>query len=269
MVLNHPAGSTEQRNFCYRCVFPKPPPPESVTTCGEGGILGPVVGVMGVLMAMEALKILAPPPQPENQDSISPTETPPALLMYSAYSNPLFRSVRLKGKRPDCMACSPKATINRETLESGSLDYIAFCGARTPTNLLPDEERTSPHAYFLLRQTTTPPPILIDVRESVEYNIAHIDGSLNLPLSYITRNPHISLDQLEKKLEEVKTSGRSQLHFICRLGNDSQVAVQKLRDTARSGGGGKLEIKGDIKGGLAAWKRDVDRGFPDYGGFGI
>ncbi|KAI4242812.1 MAG: hypothetical protein L6R42_010910 [Xanthoria sp. 1 TBL-2021] len=44
--------------YCYRCVFPKPPPAETVLTCGEGGIFGPVVGVMGVLMATTALRTL-------------------------------------------------------------------------------------------------------------------------------------------------------------------------------------------------------------------
>ncbi|EHK50419.1 hypothetical protein TRIATDRAFT_297199, partial [Trichoderma atroviride IMI 206040] len=54
IVLNNPPG----KGPCYRCVFPKPPPPESVVGCGEGGIIGPVVGTMGVLQALEAIKLI-------------------------------------------------------------------------------------------------------------------------------------------------------------------------------------------------------------------
>lgn len=269
MVLNHPPRSQENspRSFCYRCVFPKPPPPESVTTCGEGGILGPVVGVMGVLMAMEAIKLLVPPPQEKDGHPDAHADTPPSLLMYSAYSNPLFRSVQLKGKRHDCIACSEHATITRDTLESGSLDYVAFCGSRPLVNILSDQERIHAHDFSILRHNTSTPLILIDVREPVEFNIAHISGSVNLPLSLITQHPEESMDELEQRLERANASTGSQLYFICRLGNDSQLAMHKLKNTPRSHLQLKYELKGDIKGGLAAWAQHVDNEFPDYGDF--
>jgi len=61
MVLNNPPSTSHQEagGPCYRCIFPKPPPIESVVSCGDGGILGPVVGVIGVLMALEAIKLIA------------------------------------------------------------------------------------------------------------------------------------------------------------------------------------------------------------------
>lgn len=271
MVLNHPRQGHEnnQEGFCYRCVFPKPPPPESVMSCGEGGILGPVVGVMGILMAMEAIKVLVPPLRRDNEHSHAGTDIPPFLLMYSAYSTPLFRSVRLKGKRHDCIACSPHATITRATLESGSLDYIAFCGGIRQINALPSHERMTAHEYSLLRRASDPPHVLIDVREPVEFNIAHLPGSLNLPFSLISQRPEESVDQLEEKLEARNVAIGGQLHCICRLGNDSQVAVGKLRDIERLSEGTRFELRGDIKGGLAAWRRDVDGGFPDYGDLAV
>lgn len=269
MVLNHPPRSqgNSQSSFCYRCVFPKPPPPESVTTCGEGGILGPVVGVMGVLMAMEAIKILVPPPQRNDSPPDASTDTPPTLLMYSAYSNPLFRTVRLKGKRHDCITCSRHATITRETLQSGSLDYVAFCGARPPIKYLSDQDRIHATELSTLRQNPSHPPILIDVREPVEYNIAHIPGSINLPLSLISQDPENSLNQLDHTIETTNASAGCHLYFICRLGNDSQIAMHKLRNTTRMREQTRYELKGDIKGGLAAWAQHVDGGFPDYGDF--
>jgi adenylyltransferase/sulfurtransferase len=43
---------------CYRCAFPDPPPPGTVPTCAEAGVLGPAAGVVGSLQALEALKLL-------------------------------------------------------------------------------------------------------------------------------------------------------------------------------------------------------------------
>lgn len=218
-------------------------------------------------MAMEAIKILVPSPQQRDEKPHAAADTPPSLLMYSAYNNPLFRSVRLKGKRHDCIACSKHATITRDTLESGSLDYMAFCGARQPINLLPDHERIHARDYSILHRSPRTPLLLIDVREPVEFNIAHIPGSVNLPLSLISHHPEESIDKLEKELEAAKAGEGSQVHFICRLGNDSQIAVHKLRGILRFRDHPKYEIKGDVKGGLAAWTKHVDKGFPDYGDF--
>jgi adenylyltransferase/sulfurtransferase len=124
MVLNNPPlppGDTSG-GPCYRCVFPKPPPPESVVSCGDGGILGPVVGVMGVLQALEAIKVLT------LRSAAAPAD-PPSLLLFSAYSNPMFRSIRLRTRKAKCAACSAHATVTPEALQSGSLDYVQFCGS--------------------------------------------------------------------------------------------------------------------------------------------
>jgi len=249
-------------------VFPKPPPPESITTCGEGGILGPVVGVMGVLMAMEAIKIVTLHAERTRNESDTPIVTQPSLLLYSAYSNPLFRTIRLKGKRADCISCSKNATITRESLNSGSLDYVAFCGIATNPNVLSAYERISVRDYAALQEDRTTPQLLIDVREPVEFDIGHIQKSMNLPLSKINRDPEGSLAKLEKVLDADSTfRDRKQLYFICKLGNDSQVAIAKLRDLPQFRNSAKFECKGDIRGGLWQWKEHVDPSFPDYAGF--
>lgn len=264
MVLNHPPRphQTDGKGPCYRCVFPKPPPPESMTTCGEGGILGPVVGVMGILMAMEAIKILTSSTKPErdrNQHS---------LLLYSAYSNPPFRDIRLKGKRQDCISCSSNATITRESLISGSLDYIAFCGVRPNPSVLPDHERISAQEFATLRQNSSTPHILVDVREPVEFGIGHIEKSINIPFSLINRNPEASLTELENTLNSNPSSSeKTELYFICKLGNDSQVAVAKLKNVPTFSGSERFACKGDVRGGLWQWREKVDGSFPNYGGF--
>jgi adenylyltransferase/sulfurtransferase len=81
-------------------------------SCGEGGILGPVVGVMGVLMAVEAVKIVVANVKPADMAAMRtakpepPNQEKQSLLLYSAFGNPPFRSVRLHEKRAHCPSCS-------------------------------------------------------------------------------------------------------------------------------------------------------------------
>jgi len=275
MVLNDSRFRDPVHRFCYRCVFPKPPPAESILTCGEGGILGPVVGVMGVLMAMEVMKIIL-----FHKDHVSITAAdlrastggemsydddgrvtePPSLLLYSAYGSPLFRSVRLRGQRKDCISCSDKGTITRETLASGSLDYDEFCGVSHPADILSPSERVTATTYNNIRETFGKTQVLIDVREKVQFDICHLKGSINLPYSDLSSNPISSIARLEGIINTDKNCAEPHsLYFICRFGNDSQLAVSKLQKLAHT-----YNYIGDVKGGLRAWRQQVDADFPDY-----
>ena len=268
MVLNNPPRSRDTPGgFCYRCVFPKPPPAESVLTCGDGGILGPVVGVMGVLMAMEALKILVPLLQDDGQQYPAKASfelTPPSLLLYSAYSNPPFRSIKLRGKRKGCPSCSDTPTITEESLQSASVDYAAFCGSTSP--IAPSNtHRISAEEYSKIRQGVESPHILVDVREKVQFDICHLKGSINIPYSEISRDPEASIDRLDGAIDQnsIPTNVKP-LYLICRYGNDSQLAANTFRDLPRLRPGAKYTFLGDIVGGLRAWRMAVDPDFPDY-----
>ncbi len=279
-VLNDSRFQESKNRFCYRCVFPKPPPAESVLTCGEGGILGPVVGVMGVLMAMETMKIILhnktySPPAAVYQvgcdngglehDTYGSLTDPPSLLLFSAHGSPPFRSVRLSGKRKNCISCSDSSTITRETLASGSLDYDEFCGLLHPTNILSDAERISPAAYSKMRETKKSPDVLVDVREKVQYDICHLKDSVNIPFSEISRDPAASLSLLEDVVNfHPSVVDKASLYFICRFGNDSQLAVNKFKELGKLGDNLKYDYVGDIKGGLRAWRQQVDPEFPEY-----
>ena len=281
MVLNCPPKSHDHLGgFCYRCVFPKPPPAESVLSCGEGGVLGPVVGVMGVLMAMEALKILLPSLQ-ENayqySTKMSYDPAPPSLLLYSAYSNPPFRSIKLRGKRKECPSCSDTATITEESFKSASMDYNTFCASTSPAPPI-NTTRISPKEYSKVREAATDSPhILVDVREKVQFDLCHLKGSLNLPFSEISRDPEASVDRLDDSVRKKDKNasmvekggggeggGAAALYLICRFGNDSQLAANTFRDLPRFCEGGRYDLKGDIAGGLRAWTEKVDAKFPVY-----
>jgi adenylyltransferase/sulfurtransferase len=272
MVLNNPPLPPGDPNGgpCYRCVFPKPPPPESVVSCGDGGILGPVVGVMGVLQALEAIKVLT-----QKTPAAAPAD-PPSLLIFSAYSNPMFRSIRLRSRKAKCASCSANATVNKQALESGSLDYVQFCGSVVPNmNPLSPEERISAQNYARLRTGVNPHTgtvsnrdshILVDVREKVQFELCHIDGSVNVPFSTVsatrvTDGQNGGGFEEDSWITQLKQSERP-IFVICRLGNDSQITVKKMKELGLDLGG-KRYI-GDIKGGLKAWKNDVENDFPDY-----
>lgn len=262
MVLNNPPKSpNNEGGSCYRCVFPKPPPAETVMTCGDGGILGPVVGVMGVLMAMETLKLLLPTPQRAwNEPGKLANANPPSLLLYSAYGSPPFRSVKLRGKKKGCPSCSDTATLTRAELSEGALDYDFFCGLKTPAQTSNHEPRISAAEYSEVSASPDNPHILVDVREKVQFDICHLKGSVNLPFSEISRDEEASISQLDGTINsDSKIADRASLYFICRYGNDSQVAVKKFKEAHT-----KYDIKGDIAGGLRAWRESVDPDFPEY-----
>ena len=270
MVLNNPPSgicNPTDSGHCYRCVFPKPPPPESVMTCGEGGILGPVVGVMGVLMATEALKLLLQSPENGNASS-QRAIAKPTMLLYSAFSDPPFRTVRLGGRRKDCASCSLNPTITLESLQSGSLDYAAFCGVRLSQDLVPDRERISAIEYQRIRSESTESHVLVDVREKTHFDLAHLKGSINIPFSDIRQSPLKCMEDIDTAIDTSPTIDKdAQVYLICRFGNDSQIAMTEFRKAVAYlplASRHFHSVVADVRGGLDAWRLEVDSGFPHY-----
>jgi len=259
IVLNNPPKLPGDLSGgpCYRCVFPKPPPAESVLSCGEGGILGPVVGVMGVLQALEALKLITSGfEQGHHADrdvADATTESAkPTLLMFSAHSTPQFRSVRLRSRRKDCAVCSNQATITAQSLTSGSLDYVAFCGVQSPINLLSPHDRISAAEYSTLMNDGS--RLLIDVRDTTQFQICSLEGAVSVPWSGSAAT-WLAKAEADGLLEE---DGRER-YVVCRFGNDSQLAAKAIMDKM----GVSVKVR-DIQGGYQAWRAEVNNEFPDY-----
>lgn len=248
-----PPGSPLGGGLCYRCVFPKPPPADSVLSCGEGGILGPVVGLMGVLQALEAIKLLTAKPMDDYTNPQASAEIPnPTLLMFSAYSAPPFRSVRLRSRRADCAVCSAKGTITQQSLTSGSLDYVAFCGVTTPVNVLPPAARVSASEFARLPRDGS--NTLIDVRDETQFAMCALRGSVNVPW---TGSAEAWLEAAAQR-EEIVRGGQA-CYVVCRLGNDSQLAAKALLESSVA----PLGVR-HIEGGFRAWREEVDAGWPEY-----
>jgi len=265
IVLNNPARPPGDASGgpCYRCIFPKPPPAETVLSCGEGGILGPVVGVMGVLQALEAIKLLTANLPPTDLDwamDLAADEVPapaelvrPTMLMFSAYSTPQFRSVRLRSRRAACAVCSTEATITRQSLTSGSLDYVAFCGVTTPIKALATTAQVTATQFSQL--PTDGSNVLVDVRDETQYAICALRGSVNVPW---TGNADTWLEEAIRVGAVAELGDGRDRYFVCRLGNDSQLAAKAVMDNVLEG-----RAK-DIKGGFRAWREEVDPSWPDY-----
>lgn len=278
MVLNHPPRrpGDQEGGPCYRCVFPKPPPAESVVSCADGGILGPVVGTMGVLQALEAIKVLTAALPP----------APPSLLIFSAYSSPQFRSIRIRSRRANCAACSAEATVTLDTITSGSTDYVFFCGSANPPSLLSTDERVSPEEYrkrhpisALKSEGLSEQPVdarphtVIDVREKVQFDICNLDNSINIPISNIlasrssatqVADANQQTNQLPSWLpaELVAPESTDPIYVVCRLGNDSQIAVKAMKDLGLDRNGQRFI--GDIRGGFRAWREQIEPDWPEY-----
>lgn len=287
IVLNTPSAPqglvTPKSPPCYRCVFPRPPPPSAVVSCGEGGILGPVVGVMGVLQALEAVKVVAAGlhapglNRPAEIPATAAAEAggPPALLLFSAGGAPgaqTFRSVRMRTRRRECFACGEgsRARLTLETLRSGSLDYLAFCGGvGAPVRVLGDEQRVTAAEYErVLREPDAAPHLLIDVREKGLFDIASIEGAINIPYSEIQRSARrkktteddgAEVGVWQEWIPTGLSTGTQPVYVVCRVGNDSQLVAKQLIDL---GLGRNSRWIGDIKGGMRAWRDQVDKTLP-------
>ncbi|ANB12317.1 Uba4p [Sugiyamaella lignohabitans] len=161
LVLNYLSGP------CYRCLFPIPPPPDSVLSCGDGGILGPVVGIMGVLQSIEAIKVIT--------GAYEFSKYTPSMTLFSAYSAPQWRYIRMRGKKDTCAVCGSNPSITRQGIEFGEYSYEEFCGRASQVYLKP-EERVTVETYSKERDM---PHTLIDVRESSQFDICSLPGSIS------------------------------------------------------------------------------------------
>ncbi|XP_020030746.2 adenylyltransferase and sulfurtransferase MOCS3 [Castor canadensis] len=239
---------------CYRCVFPQPPPAETVTNCADGGVLGVVTGVLGCLQALEVLKIAA---------GLGPSYSG-SLLLFDALGG-LFRCIRLRGRRLDCAACGERPTV------TDLQDYEDFCGSSATDKcrslqLLKPEERVSVTDYKRLLDSGAP-HLLLDVRPQVEVDICRLPHALHIPLKHLERRDAESLKRLRDAIREVKRSTEEgaalPLYVICKLGNDSQKAVRILQSLAAAREVDSLTVQ-DVVGGLMAWAAKIDGTFPQY-----
>ncbi len=210
---------------CYRCLYPEPPPPGLVPSCAEGGVLGILPGLVGVMQATEAIKLILGTGEPLIG----------RLLLVDALAM-RFRELKLR-KNPDCPACGTHPTIK------ALIDYNEFCGIRGEEK--PVETQMPSITVEELKQLRDAgkEPFLLDVREPHEYQICNLGGHL------------IPLNDLPKRVNELDSSREIVVH--CKMGGRSAKAVDFLRQS------GFIKVK-NLTGGINAWAEKVDPKVPKY-----
>ena len=221
---------------CYRCLYPEPPPPGLVPSCAEGGVLGVLPGVIGVIQATEAIKLIAGIGEPLIG----------RFLIYDALRM-RFRELKLR-KDPDCPVCGTHPTVTK------LIDYEEFCGLRPSV----EEDAIAVAASAGAKSNATDITVvelkerldrgdaltIVDVREPNEYQINRLPGSQLIPLGEIPRR-YAELDPDDEIIVSCKIGGRS----------------AKAADYLRSVG---FKHVLNLKGGIIAWVDQVDPSMPRY-----
>ena len=218
-----------QEGPCYRCLYPEPPPPGLVPSCAEGGVLGVLPGIVGTMQALEVIKLILG----EGNSLIG------RLLLFDALKMN-FRELNLQ-KNPDCLLCGENATIKE------LIDYEQFCG-------IPREEPETASAgvgvptisveELKALRDKKEDVFILDVRETQEWNIAHLDDAKLIPLG-----------ELPQAVNQLNSADEIVVH--CRSGARSAKAVQFLM------GMGFRKVR-NLEGGILAWAERIDPSLPRY-----
>jgi adenylyltransferase/sulfurtransferase len=213
---------------CYRCLYPEPPPPGLVPSCAEGGVLGVLPGIIGVIQATETVKLIMGIGEPLIG----------RFLIYDALRMK-FRELKLR-KDPDCPVCGTHPTVKQ------LIDYEQFCGVvpAKPESTAVNNATEITSLELKQRLDRGDKLTIIDVREPNEYQINRIAGSILIPLG-----------DIPKRVNELDPS--AELIMQCKSGARSGRAADFLRSV-----GFKHVL--NLKGGILDWIDKVDPSQPKY-----
>ena len=212
---------------CYRCLYPEPPPPGLVPSCAEGGVLGILPGLVGVIQATEVVKLILGKGSPLIG----------RLLLVDALEMK-FRELKLR-KDPNCPICGPHRTIHE------LIDYNQFCGIHPEPPPPPGVSEWEIEPVELKRKMDRHDPfVLIDVREPHEAEICRIPGARLIPKG-----------QVPSRVHELNSADEFVIH--CKSGKRSGEIVEFLKNA------GFRKVK-NLRGGILAWSDQVDPSVPKY-----
>lgn len=233
---------------CYRCLYPKPSLSAGCVSCSDAGVLGPVPGLIGILQAIETVKVLTG----------LGTTMHDRILIYDGLQCS-FRSIKKPPKQPKCPVCS-KENSTIHTMEDCHKNLV---NSRGPS--------VSPLCLFSANSTERDrldvtcldykeqiidlniPHVLLDVRAKRQFDLCALNQAINIPLSNL-------VDKLD--VIETLSDGTKPIYCICRRGIASAEATRILSQAILSRP--KIHSVRNIRGGLAAWQQDVDNRFPKY-----
>ena len=229
---------------CYRCLYPEPPPPGLVPSCAEGGVLGILPGLVGIIQATEVIKLILGIGEPLIG----------RLLLVDALAMS-FRTLKLH-KNPDCPVCGTHRTVTE------LIDYDQFCGIAPPAAAsgslevsshgvtpqgLPEIEGIPQMSVEELkaRMNAGTTPFILDVREPHEYNIVNLGAHL------------IPLGQVADRVGDIPVAKDAEIVVHCKGGGRSQKASVALKAA------GFTNVS-NLAGGIDAWADRIDPSLPKY-----
>jgi adenylyltransferase/sulfurtransferase len=227
---------------CYRCLYPEPPPPGLVPSCAEGGVLGILPGLIGVIQATETIKLIL---------GIGEPLIGRLLLVETLGMG--FRTLKLR-KNPDCPVCGTNPAVTE------LIDYDQFCGITPPSSVGPLEvarDKAVAEASVVdgipqitveqLKQKLDNKEdiFVLDVREPHEYPIANLGA------------PLIPVGEIERRVGELADQKNREIVVHCRSGARSQKAALTLKQA------GFTNVS-NLAGGILAWADKIDPSMPKY-----
>ena len=213
---------------CYRCLYPEPPPPGLVPSCAEGGVLGILPGLLGVIQATEAIKLILGRGEPLIG----------RLLLVDSLAM-RFRELKLR-KNPECPVCGEHPTV------AHLIDYEQFCGIKpsSPQEKAVNNGIPQMSVQDLKQRMDAGSNILVlDVREPFEYQIANIGATL------------IPMNDVPGRLSDIDRDREIVVH--CHTGRRSQRVAEFLKQNG-------YENVSNLAGGIKAWSEQIDPSVPKY-----
>ena len=213
---------------CYRCLYPEPPPPGLVPSCAEGGVLGILPGLVGVIQATEAIKLI-----------LGKGESLIGRLLLVDALNMRFRELKLR-KNPECPVCGANPTVTK------LIDYQQFCGIMPESKQEKALKNGIPQISvkdLKSRIDAGEDVFILDVREPYEYQIANIGGKL------------IPQNDVPQRLAEIDRD--REIVVQCRSGQRSQRIAEFLQQS------GYQKVT-NLAGGILAWADEIDPKMQKY-----
>lgn len=241
------SDETTKRTACYRCLYPKPVVAEGCKSCSDNGVLGMVPGAIGILQAVEAVKVVT------GIGSIMHDR----LMMYDSL-HCSFHSIKKPPPIANCAVCSPNAIIKTMMDSERSMENVrgpvSSACVLPPSEILAADQNVSCLQYSDVCKKGLQ-HILLDVRQARQYEMCSLDGAINLPL-----------DGLESQLDTVGQLSRGEIpvYCICRRGIASAEATRILQNSIDDGNAYGIHSVYNISGGLNSWVETVDADFPHY-----
>ncbi|MFN7017719.1 MAG: molybdopterin-synthase adenylyltransferase MoeB [Fimbriimonadales bacterium] len=215
-----------ERGPCYRCLYPEPPPPGLVPSCAEGGVLGILPGLIGLVQATETIKLILGVGEPLIG----------RLLLLDALGM-RWRELKLR-KDPNCPVCGANPTVR------GLIDYVEFCGLRGEEVAETDGIPCITPQELKRRLEAGEPLILLDVREPYE-----------LEISRLPNIKHIRMAEVPERVHELNPA--DEIVVICRSGGRSAQVTRLLQQM------GYRRVR-NLAGGMNAYAQEVDPSLPVY-----